>query len=479
FDARKWADLQARLAGLKARWEKAQALIAESDAIEQAYARLRELKEVIPHILVIQEKQLAIAESERNTSQLTALKDQSDARRAENEQAADVVRKKRASHQKSLMQEEQRLKDVERQLRELAGQLGQVRLFEEQTVQLRAVEQDLARLPKGPEAAVRQAQEAFDHAVEVGKAVPLIDRFAAARLQLREATTRRETLGKAEQATGEAGKGAKERHAGLKAKFEAAMQSRQRADEAATEARTLLQQAKSAADEFGKLQGAKVCRACGQELTPGHWEEEKAKREKERKAAADRHKKAMATQAAAVAAESAARGEFEAADKELTRLRDEYRDTKKEWEIAEKDVDRLTDECRHGYTAVPDAYRQRIAEAAPADWLATPWPTADDLRELKKESGSLDVARARLREAREQLTRFDRLQAEKKAAEAMLAKVRAALPPGDPARLREQEANLKAEEETFTLKTRGTKSQLQETELEAERLNKELADVQK
>src|SRR5262245_1025840 len=126
FSARRWVELRARLDGLKNRWEAAQTLIAESVAIEQAYTRLRELKDVIPHILVIQEKQLAVAESERNTGQLAALKDQSDARRAEIEQAADVARKKRAAHQKSLMQEEQRLKEVELQLRELAGQLGRV-----------------------------------------------------------------------------------------------------------------------------------------------------------------------------------------------------------------------------------------------------------------------------------------------------------------------------------------------------------------
>ncbi|MBO0700807.1 MAG: SMC family ATPase, partial [Zavarzinella sp.] len=420
FEARKWADLQARLATLKARWDTAQALIAESAAIEQAYYRLRDLRDVIPHLLVIQEKQLAVAESERNAGQLQALKDQYEAKKGEVEQALDVVRKKRASHQKTLMNEEHRLQEVGVRLRELTGQLSQVRLYEEQSARLKQLEGDLAKLPKDPDAAVRQAQDVLDHRNELGKVVPLLDRFAAARIELREATSRCETLGKAEHTTREAGEKARRTHTESKAKLDAARQVRQQADEAATEARTLLQQAKAAADEFGQMEGAKVCRACGQALTPGHWAEEKAKREKELKAASARHKQTAAAQAAAATAETAARDQFDAADQELTRLREEYRDTKKEWELAGKDVERLTQECRLAYRSLPDAYREKVSPAEPGDWLATVWPTADEQRVLKKEAGDLETARRQVRNAQEQKSKSDKLHAERAAAEETL-----------------------------------------------------------
>ena len=93
FAARQWADLQTRLAGHKSRWDKAQALIGESAAIEQAYFRLKELKDVIPHILVIQEKQLAMAESERNTTQLQALKEQTEGNAQQIDHALDLARR--------------------------------------------------------------------------------------------------------------------------------------------------------------------------------------------------------------------------------------------------------------------------------------------------------------------------------------------------------------------------------------------------
>jgi exonuclease SbcC len=479
FEAKKWAELQARLATLKARWDTAQGLIAESAAIEQAYYRLRDLRDVIPHLLVIQEKQLAVAESERNAGQLQALKDQYEAKKSEVEQALDVVRKKRASHQKTLMTEEDRLSAVGVRLRELTGQLSQVRLYEEQAARLKQLEAELGKLPKDPEGAARRAQEVLDHRNELGKVVPLLDRFAAARFELREATARGEALGRAEQATREAGEKARRAHAESKAKLDAARHARQQADEAATEARTLFQQAKAAADDFGELEGAKVCRACGQALTPAHWAEEKAKRAKELKAASARHKDATAAQAAAVAAETAARDQFDAADKELTRLREEYRDTRKEWELAGKDVGRLAQECRLAYRSLPDPYRERVSPTEPADWLATVWPTADEQRVLKKEAGDLDAARRQLRDAQEQKSKADKLHAERAAAQDTLGRVKALLPAGDPANLRQQEKDLKAEEEAFTHKVRGTKKLLQENELETERLNREMADVHK
>jgi DNA repair protein SbcC/Rad50 len=479
FEARRWVELQARLDGLKARWDKAQALITESTAIEQAYFRLKELKDVIPHILVIQEKQLALSESERNSTQLAVLKEQTEARRAETEHAIDVVRRKRASHQKTLMQEEERLQEVGRRLRDLSGQLSQVRLYDEQAKKRKSAADELARLPKGPAELLRRAQETFDHCVELGKVVPMLDRFATARLELRKATSRSESLRRAEQKTREAGDAAKKVHAERKAALEAASQARQQADDTATEARTLMQQAKAAADEFHKMDGAKVCRACGQALTPGHFAKEKAKRNKELSAATARHKEVAAAQTAARAAETTARDQFDVAEKDLTRLREEYRQTKTEAEQAAKDVDRLIGECRHAYLSLPETYRVKVAPTAPADWLTTSWPTADEQRELKKDSDEVETARKQLRVAQDTQVKFERLLAEQASAQAMIDQLMSVLPAGDPSGLHDEEKRLKAEEEALTNSTRGTKKLLQENDLEAERLNKDLGEIEK
>jgi len=479
FEARRWAELQVRLDGLRARWHQAHAIIDEARAIEQAYFRLKELKDVIPHILVIQEKQLTLAESERNSAQLAALKEQTEAQRVEIDHAIDIVRRKRASHQKTLLQEEDRLQEVSRRLRELSGLLSQVRLYEDQAKKLRALGEELARLPKDPAEFVRQTQEAFDHRIELGKVVPLLDRFATARLELRKATAQSETLRRAEQKTREAGDAARKVHAERKMAFDSATQARQQVDDAVTEARTLLQQAKAAADEFRQMEGAKVCRACGQALTPGHFAMEKSKRDLELAAVSARHKELSTAQTAARAAETTARNQFESSDAELARLREVYRDTKKDEELAAKEVDRLVGECRHAYLSLPEAYRARVAANVPADWLTTCWPTADEQRELKRESDEIAAARAELQAAQANLSRFDKLQAEQAAAQATIDQVRLLLPAGDPSGLRDEEIRLKAEEEALTTSSRATKKLLQENDIETERLSREFADVQK
>ena len=124
-------------------------------------------------------------------------------------------------------------------------------------------------------------------------------------------------------------------------------------------------------------------------------------------------------------------------------------------------------------------YRTKVSPAIPDDWLATAWPTADEQRLLKKEAGELDAARKALQVAPTSQSKFDRLNTERQAAQATADRVRVSLPKGDPGTLRDEEKRLRAEEEAFTNKVRGTKSLLQENELEHERLTKEMAEAVK
>ena len=98
---------------------------------------------------------------------------------------------------------------------------------------------------------------------------------------------------------------------------------------------------------------------------------------------------------------------------------------------------------------------------------------------FKKDADDLDAARLQLRTAQADQSKFDKLKAEQSAAQSTLDQVKKLLPPGDPAGLRDEEARLKAEEEALAAKSRGTKKLLQENDVEAERLNKDLAEVQK
>ncbi|HVK08200.1 MAG TPA: SMC family ATPase, partial [Gemmataceae bacterium] len=477
YRARRWADLRARLDGLHGRLGKAQALIAESDAIEKAYRRFRDLRDVIPHVLVIQEKQRAVAESDARTKQLDALREHALEQRATADDALETARKKRTSHQKTLMQDEQKLQDVGVRLRDLSAHLGTLRTYEEQTTRVDQFARELSRLPKDIDALVQQAQEEFDRRAALGATVPKLEQFAIARDQLRAATVRVAELHKAETETKEKGEKARDAHGKFKEGLTAATAAREQADEAATEARTLYQQAKGAADEFGKLEGAKVCRACGQPLTPAHWEVEKGKRDKELKQTAANQKKTTEARTAAAAVEATARERFEAADRNLLSLREVYRDTVKERELAGKDVERLVNECRQAYLKLAEEDRPRVAATPPADWLTTAWPSAAELAALHKEAGDLDAARADLREAQAKKAKADKLHAEHAAAVKTLEQVKSSLPPGDPRKLRDKEAEYRGQEESLKLQVRAHKQQIIEADQEADRLNKALGTI--
>ena len=64
----------------------------------------------------------------------------------------------------------------------------------------------------------------------------------------------------------------------LKVEFEAVSRQRQEADGKAVEARTLFDRARTSLRDFQGLKGARICRACGQPLTEGHYEEDLTRR---------------------------------------------------------------------------------------------------------------------------------------------------------------------------------------------------------
>src|SRR5438067_1444260 len=63
FQARQWADLQAKAAALAQRWQQAQVLLTEAAAIERDADRYRELTAALPHLETAVKQRGQIAES--------------------------------------------------------------------------------------------------------------------------------------------------------------------------------------------------------------------------------------------------------------------------------------------------------------------------------------------------------------------------------------------------------------------------------
>src|SRR5207248_10028210 len=125
FRARQWADLQTRRAALEERWKQAQGLLAEADAIERDLNRLRELREVVPHLRAVVTQRGQVQESERKIAELTQAGEALAEQREACDHALEQARQKRTRLEKTLGADGQKERDVGEGLGRLTAALEQ------------------------------------------------------------------------------------------------------------------------------------------------------------------------------------------------------------------------------------------------------------------------------------------------------------------------------------------------------------------
>jgi DNA repair protein SbcC/Rad50 len=468
FDARNWHDAAKKLRDLKAKQAQSQQLIADADTIVANFTRFTELRGVIPNVLLIQEKNNEIAQSEREVIRHGTAKVQHAAKKLERQDAVETGKKKRSQLQKTLTADEAALQKVVDQLRDLGGPLAQLAMYEQQNARRDQLRGQLDKLPKISQADVDKAQATVDDLITGSQTLPLLDRFAQSRGKLGELQKRLDHVRSQEADLKARGLEAKKRHDEKLVLLEDAKKARQSADEAAAAAGALSQQARTLFDELKKVEGAKVCRACGSPLTAGHLDEEKKKRDRELKAAGKKHKESVEAQTLAVRAEESAREAEQKLLQDLEKLRTKYSEVKGELQLTASDRERLVEEVKRDYLAVPERVRLQIANGIPDDWTATVFPEAAELTALRKKVAQLDVAQAELKGLRDQFGKVQQFATELKAIEQTHEQLRKAIA-GDPAKLRTQEASAKAEEATYREKVVAARKQLKDLEGELER----------
>jgi DNA repair exonuclease SbcCD ATPase subunit len=478
FQARHWADLRAKLAGLGRRWQQAQALVAEAEAIERDMGRLCELRTVLPHAenLVKQRQQAALAEGK--AAGLARERQELDALIAERGQALEQTKQKRAALQKKLADAETRQHDVVSELTKLAGVLARAKEHERQKQVLAQQEEELKRLPGDTSAAVEAAQRRHDELAALDRALPLLERLHGQREGLRQALAAADAKGKEEQAVKARGERLKAQHADLAHQVEAATKQRRQADADLAAVQALFGQLEGAWKAFTELEGARVCRACGQPLTPGHFEEEKARREKEVAEARARNARAGAAQRAALKEEQGLLQKLEALADELEAARDQYREARGGAQQARKDAERCRDECDRAWGELQEPFRARVAAAPPDDWLLTAYPAPEDLDRARREAKGLDAARRQQREAQERHRHWCELQARAATTRQAVAAIEAELP-RDVGALRRKHVAFETEQVTLASTLKAAREEDRAAQAEAERLQKDREGLQR
>jgi DNA repair exonuclease SbcCD ATPase subunit len=475
--ARQWADLQNRLQAQRQRLRDAERLLGDAPAIERDAARLKELRETTPHVTTIINQRNEAAACEAQAGRLTTERQRLLDRLREVVGQLDAERGKRDSLQNTLTIDEQKQRDLDGKLRKLEGVLSRVGEHDRQQAELSRLQAELARLPASPAAELQKLQRQHDQVVSLAPAVPLLSRLHALRADWLPARAGHEAAAKAHQAVKARGLVLKEEREKLAQELAVQERVRQRADDEASQARALEGQARTDLRGFTELEGAKVCRACGQPLTKAHFDAERAKRQAELAAAAARSRQAAAAQQMAQRDERALRERLADLDHRLQSARDEFGDQRSKTEQLKADTERLLRDLAQTYQELPEPFRSRVSPGPPADWSLPRYPAPADLEELRSQTAGLDGLRRRLHEATETVTRWSALQGRIDSARQALERVRAGLPDTDFAALQREQTDLQAAEVAVARQLKTNRAALKDCLKLLDRLTGQEADL--
>ncbi|MBA4062246.1 MAG: hypothetical protein C0501_00805 [Isosphaera sp.] len=477
LQARRWDEARRKLDQLRGKLAASEAVLGHAVAIEADHARLRELRDVLPAVGTIVTERGRIGESERKTEQLNRQReDRADARRR-TEADLDQARKRREHLKKSLADDEGKLAGLNTRLRELAGVLEKVKQVEEADAEVRRLDAELKPFPADPEAAVRALQAESERLALLAQHVALLERLHQDRSELTKAVAAEKQARADEGRLKADGLRAKEEFTALEARAKAAREDRAAKDQEAASAKALAVHARQLADEFKQLTGEKACRACGQPLTPAHFEAEKKRRDLDAKAA-DRKATDLAAAASKARATEDDLAAKEAAGREhLVKLREQYATANAAVKQAAHDIKRLTESCQKSYYPLPQEYKDRVGPAEPADWSAVTYPDRRDVTTLNEEARRLPGVRGQLRAAQDEARKVGELRAKLDSARDRLDRARRGLPAGDPAAVREEFSTKQADEKAVAASLAATKKAIAAADADADRQQRELGNV--
>jgi len=413
--AEKWIELQDNLSRARQRWQRAEELLDKAADIERDLERLRELREVLPRLTEIANCRVEIHNAQARIEGLSKERRKAEELLHERTIALEQARNKRESLRKLLDAEEAKQRTARERLHEAKLHLDRLTRYESQKLDLAKVRESLARLPADAEQDVIQAREWCNRLAEVHRLTPLLERFARQRDELRQAVQSEAAAQRALEEITARGNKHKAEMEKLAPLVDEAKQKLQHASDAATEARTLVKQARDSLAEASQLEGAAVCRHCGQKLLPGHIEDEKRKRSELLRQAQAREGLAKEALRQAQEQERKLRNDYAKAERDRNDARVEFEQARAQLNQAKQEIKRLCGECAHSYEELPHEHRKKISAVAPEDWLTTTYPTAADLQALRAEAGRLPEAQAQLRKAEEVRNEWTQLKAKEAA----------------------------------------------------------------
>jgi exonuclease SbcC len=476
YQARQWGDVQRKLAAALERRASATKLIHEADRVEQQVNRLKELRDVLPHVDQIVQRRADLSRSEEATKHLTDRLRELQGRQFAVEHTLDEAQRRKTQVQKGIAAAEEKAARIAERLPQASAALERVKLVEQRRAEFAELEAGFAKFPADLRAKLTRAELMTNELVALERALSPLGRFATARGELRNA---HETLTAAEQdeaAKRLQGEEMRKQQDALKPPLDASRATLKQVEEKLASEKALLKQANELTAEFDRLDGAKTCRACGQELTPAHFRDEKSRREKAVADAQRRAKKAQQDLKDAQNSEKDVSEQFASIDQQLQSAREEYKLARAQLQQAQKDVMRLTAECQRAVAELAEPFRKRVADGSPPDWGNTIFPTAGELDQARNQVLALPAAQRELTHLRDLMSKHNALASRIELARQDLADQQSTLN-GDAAELRREFTRLDSEAKALGEQLKADRSEERSAQAEIDRLRNELTDV--
>jgi DNA repair protein SbcC/Rad50 len=404
--AQKWELLHDQLTKEQADLESSHQLINQETEIVQNYQRWMELTHILPFLRGLFASQIRLDEAQKAEGRHKQDYDSTLEPIRLAEEREEKLRRENEEQIKIVNTYQQEVIDASNRQLELNPTIVLLDRIAANNLKQKNYLGDLSEYPSDLPKILTDAIECETHFLEAGRAVPWLRNLTDNRKKLREAVNKRD------KAIGNLGQ--------AQADLEEAIHSQQRANSEYDQARLAESSAKSIfaraeaifdeiqakANRFSEVGGEKVCRYCGNELTPEHIEHENKIIQAE---LADAKKNvAIAQDEYAVVAQLIL--DTEATGKEVKDSVNRCEANIKSHELARNTARGDISECIQllstAYTNLPSHFQNLVEECPPQDetsWLATRYPGPDDISQTKKEGDDYKNQHANIERLRDQI----------------------------------------------------------------------------
>lgn len=411
-EAQRWETLNGQLKIAKGELEQARQLIHRETEIDQYYRRWSDLNSVLPILNNIYINQIRLAESKRLEEQCQRKYEETLAPlRGAEQREGELAQKYRQQGEivdacrKSIQSESDRMSE----LKQTITLLDQI---EADQMESNKYQNQLSEFPEDLHEQYVQAQEREAHLSEAERAIFVLRSLYENRTKLLDAVERRnKAIKDHESASRELEKALqklKEAEEGL----ERARQTDSDARAAEVKAKTRLEEVQAREERFSQVEGEKVCRYCGNEMTPEHVEKEKETIHKELLDAEQNLKTAKREGKACLEVLKKAENALKTARVGVSGQEKVVRDHQVTKHTTEREISGYLSTLKSAYTGLPDRFRKLVSLEMPGDvngWLTTEYPGQSDIDQVQKDSDQARVQRAAVEQLRARIEKYNQI----------------------------------------------------------------------